>query len=288
VTFQESLTTNARKDCEMAKANYTPETPEINDELFRLLTRDEMKTVAIDIDTTQARVLIEMYFDWQKNRVGTNNRVKAALKEDTPTNALQWMLDNQFGVEKQLNAILGKYAKKHPVGEWMMKQLGVGPVLAAGFLAFLDPHKAPTAGHFFSYAGMTPAKQGPRKRGEKLTHNPTVKKLCWYIGECAVKVSNKENAVYGRAYRDYVEKVTRENEEGKWEACALALAETRNYGEDTEAMKTLKKGKLPKLIIHQRGKHSAILLFLSHLHQVWRKHEGLSVPEPWVLMCDRA
>lgn len=267
----------------MSIDNIAESLEEINPVAFRLLTRDEMKVAVAGIDDNQARLLVGMYYDWQKQRIQTGNRVKIMLKEEKPHQTLSWLLDNQMAVECQIKTILGKYAKAHPIGKWCMKQMGIGPVFSAAMLAYLDPIKAPTAGHFFSYAGFTPEKMKPRQRGVKMTHNPDVKKTCFLIGESFVKVSKRENSPYGQAYRDYVERVTRENDEGKWKECALQLAETRNYGDDTEAMKTLKNGKLPKLIIHQRAKHTAVLLFLSHLHQVWRKHLGLSCPEPWII-----
>lgn len=251
--------------------------------VFRLLSRDEMKIAVASLDSNQARMLIEMYYDWQKQRIQTNNRVKIMLKEGKPCDALKWLLENQEAVEVQVRTILHKYAKSSDIGRWCMSNMGVGGVLAAAMLAYLDPLKAPTAGHFFSYAGYTPEKMKPRAKGVKLTHNPSLKRVCFLLGESFVKVSNKEDSVYGKAYRDYVERVTRENDEGKLKDMALELSKTRNYAETTEAMKTLKSGKLPKLIIHQRAKHSAVLLFLSHLHQVWRKHLGLSCPEPWII-----
>lgn len=269
----------------MSNGHFTtpPEINEARDLKFRLLNRDELKASAEGLETSEARILVEMYYDWQSQRVQTNNRIKMLSKAGLPHSTLGWMLEQQEAVEAQIKTILGKFAKNHKIGQWCMAQMGVGPVTSAAMIAYFDINEAPTAGHFFSYAGYTPEKMRPRKRGEKFSHNPRLKKVLFLLGESFVKQSKKEDSIYGQAYRNYVERVTRENEDGKWRECALQLAETRNYGVDTEAMKTLKTGKLPKLIIHQRGKHTAILLFLSHLHQVWRKIEGLSCPEPWII-----
>jgi hypothetical protein len=111
-----------------------------------------------------------------------------------------------------------------------------------------------------------------------------LKRLCFLIGECFVKVSSNDKDVYGaiwRARKDYEE---RKNLNGDYaDQAAKSLAE-KNYNKDTDAYKAYIKGQLPQARIHLRAKRYAVKLFLAHYHHV--AHEtilGSPPPKPYVL-----
>ena len=58
----------------------------------------------------------------------------------------------------------------------------------------------------------------------------------------------------------------------------------KNFKKTTEAYKAYIKGKLPPAHIQARSTRYAVKLFLSHLHEVWYKHEfGKNPPNPFAL-----
>lgn len=109
-------------------------------------------------------------------------------------------------------------------------------------------------------------------------HNADFKVLCWKAGQSFVKVSGNEDAFYGRIYAERkIYEIERNDRGGNADAAAKALRE-KNYGKETEAYKAYSVGKLPKAQIQARAERYAVKLFLSHLHEIWRKAEGLPLP----------
>jgi len=160
--------------------------------------------------------------------------------------------------------------------------VGIGPVLAAGLLAHIDIEKAPTAGHIWSFAGLNP--NTTWGKGEKRPWNAKLKVLCWKIGQSFVKVSNRENDVYGHIYKERKELEMGRNEAGEYAEQAKNKLATTKIGKDTEAYKWYSEGKLPLGHIQQRAERYATKIFLSHLHEVmYINHFGEKPPKPFAI-----
>ena len=161
--------------------------------------------------------------------------------------------------------------------------VGVGPVIAAGLLAHIDIHKAKTAGALWKYAGLDPSAQW--KKGQKRPWNAALKVLCWKLGESFVKVSGNKNDVYGKIYKQRKELEAQRNESGEFAEQAKAKLEKFNIGKTTDAYKAYSIGKLPPAHIHARATRFAVKLFLSHLQEVWWKHEfHTDPPAPYAMV----
>ncbi len=117
----------------------------------------------------------------------------------------------------------------------------------------------------------------------KLPWNARLKLLCWNMGECFVKVSGRPDAFYGEVYRRTKEEEIRRNEAGEFADYAKYMLQSRRWNPATKAVQYYKDGKLPPAQIHARAKRKTVKLFLSHLHHVWRKAEGLPVPKPYAI-----
>ncbi len=117
--------------------------------------------------------------------------------------------------------------------------------------------------------------------------NGGLKRLCFLIGESFVKVSGKEDAVYGRAYAVRKQRETTNNEAGLYADQAAHALATKNYGADTEARKHYEAGRLPPARIHLRAHRWATKLFLSNYHHVAYEIEfGKPPPLPYILAKD--
>jgi hypothetical protein len=256
------------------------------------LSKDLRAAAATMVDD-EARYLVDAYYIMQDQRIRASGQLRAM--KDEPNAVLGWVEDQASGMELQVKAALERYAKAHKVGSWLMAQVGIGPVIAAGLLAHLDIHKAQTAGAFWSFAGLSTQEvetdSGDKllltKRWEKGTKRPfnaTLKTLCWKIGESFVKVSGNENAFYGRLYAERKALETERNERGDYARQASHKLATTKIGKTTDAYKAYSVGKLPPAHIHARAKRYSVKMLLSHLHEVWYEIEfGEKPPKPFAI-----
>lgn len=272
------------------------------------LTRDLRNAAAI-LSDSEARFLVDCYYQMQDARIRSAGQVRSATAE--PHEILLWFAEQNRVLENQIKGALDVYSTNHLVGEWLRSVVGIGPVIAAGFLAHIDIEQAPTAGHIWSFAGQVPGvKWG---KGEKRPWNAKLKVLCWKAGESFVKTSSRENAFYGRIYVERKASEVAKNMAGdfsdqavqklkdfnikkttdayKWYSGQITPAAARTFHEAIAAGRVVvprlvKEGRgqpmLPPAHIHRRSTRYAVKLFLAHLHEVWYTlHFGMAPPLPY-------
>ena len=246
----------------------------------RKMDRD-LRKASSQLTATEARYLVDSYYAMQDGRIRANNQIRALSASGEPHESIAWLSTESRVLEESVKSALDVYSDSHPVGARMRKVVGVGPVIAAGLLAHIDITRAPTAGAIWRYAGLDPTSEW--KKGEKRPFNASLKTLCWKLGESFVKVSNHEDAVYGRLYRERKDAEIKKKEAGAFADQAAAKLEKFKIGKTTDAYKAYSVGKLPPAHIHARAKRVAVKMFLSHLHQIWYEVEfGAEAPAPYV------
>lgn len=119
----------------------------------------EVKHAAVLMTRDQLRFMVDAYKQAQDDRIAKDNQVRSVVQmyDDgtLPNNlAIYWLAENRRNEENQIKKILEQYVKKDPVGSWIISNVGVGPVFAAEFLAYLDITKVTHAGQFLSYCGL--------------------------------------------------------------------------------------------------------------------------------------
>lgn len=228
----------------------------------------------------EVRFLVDSYYQMQENRIRADGQIRSVEASQEPHMVLSWLSTNNQFLENQIKAALGHYSNHHPVGKWSRTVKGIGPVIASGLLAHIDITKAPTVGHIWSFAGLSPMSKW--NKGEKRPWNASLKTLCWKIGESFVKVSGKDDAVYGKMYLDRKAVEIQNNDAGKYaEAAKVGAA---RVGKTTEAFKHYSAGKLPPGHIHARAKRWAVKMFLSAWHATaYREHFKKEPPEPYAI-----
>lgn len=112
----------------------------------------DLRDAARRLGDDEVRFLVDAYYIVQKNRIRSANQVNSL--GETPHELLGWFAKQNEFLEKQVKISLEVFAMNHPVGQWMMSQKGIGPVIASGMLAHIDITRAPTMGHIWSYAGL--------------------------------------------------------------------------------------------------------------------------------------
>lgn len=248
----------------------------MNEEALIKLTKDLRNSVGT-MTTDEVRYLVDSYYQMQENRLRAAGQIRAMDDPKEPHAVLDWLEHNASFLEKQIQRALGYYAESHPVGRWSLGVKGIGPVIAAGLLAHIDITKAPTVGHIWRFAGLDPTSKWAK--GEKRPWNAALKVICWKIGESFVKVSNHEDSVYGKVYRERKAWEAAKNEEGDYAEQAAAVLKAR----PTHAQKKIyATGKLPPGHLNARAKRYAAKLFLSHWHEVaYREHFKCDPPKPY-------
>lgn len=267
----------------MLELTDTIEAPSIGavQEAIRRLTKDE-RAAAATLGRAEARFLVDAYYQLQDNRIRSDGQVRSMSKDGEPHAVLQWLADMNRTLEDSLKSALDAYSTASPVGQWLRRQKGIGPVIAAGLLAHLDITRAETAGAFWSFAGLDP--RASWNKGEKRPWSAALKVLCWKLGESFVKVSGHDDAFYGRIYKERKALETARNEAGDYADQAAAKLEKFRIGKDTDAYKAYSAGRLPPAHIHARAKRYAVKLLIAHLHEVmYLDHFGREPPLPYAI-----
>ncbi len=285
------------------------------------ITRDVKKRIQGEaITRTEARFLVDLYYTMQDQRIRANNQVAALGREaeasDAPAEphaALDWVKVQFETLEQQVAKLLAMYVKDHPMSWFFEQTVGIGPVLAAGLLAYIDIAKAPTVGHIWNFAGLNP--DITWEKGQRRPWNAALKKLVWKIGDSFVKQSSHPRDFYGKVYRQRKQFEWERNLSGAMAEQATSYLTAKRYRKETDAhawysgacdptlaSAALAAGKaptaatckaktpdagtpmLPPSQIDMRARRYAAKLFLSHLHQRWWETEfGAPVPKPFAV-----
>ena len=116
----------------------------------------DLNEAARGLGQREARFLVSTYYRLQEDRLRAASQVRALSGSGEPNLVFGWLEKQSKTLEAQLKRALGWWAESHPAGEWAMSNHGIGPVLAAGCLAFIDIEKARHVGHVYRYAGLDP------------------------------------------------------------------------------------------------------------------------------------
>jgi len=228
----------------------------------------------------EVRYLVDSYYIIQEDRKRSANQVNSMMME--PHACLKWFADQTEVLEKQIKAALQNYAEGREICRRMMKNYGIGPVIAAGLVAHIDIKNCPTAGKMWAFAGLAPPDVKKWEKGQKRPWNARLKTLCWKMGQSFMKFSGQEECYYGKVYRARKDYEVARNESGGNAARAAELLP--KFSKSTEAHKHLSGGKLPPAQIDARARRYAVKLFLSHLQEVWwRLETGTEPPAPYVI-----
>lgn len=211
----------------------------------------------------ELRILVESFYDMQKLRIAMSNRIfaytKAGLLEYIdPKPALGKLKEAEKELEKEIKEVVVKHGLWDA---WFKDVKGIGPVMAAGIIAWRDDiSKSDNVSTFWKYHGFSPG-QG-RQKGSKLDYNPKAKTHAYKCGIQLLKAKGKYADLYYAAKSKYE---SRED-----------IKQLHESGDARGGMKSY------KLHIHYMALRSMIKRFLSDTWIVWRQVEGLSVTEPYI------
>ena len=162
------------------------------------INRRDLRLIATQMDEEQARFYVKRYYILQNDRIRHNNQIRTLGAK--PNLLLSSFSDISARQEKLLKNVLDDYTIDHPVGTWLRSIRGIGPVIAAGLIAHIDPERVFTAGSIWRFAGLDPS-QPKMEKGVKRSWNADLKKLVFLAGESFVKTKGHEKGYYGHLYQ---------------------------------------------------------------------------------------
>lgn len=247
-------------------------------DLLKALRSDLREGAAEGMSRQEARYLVDLYYSMQEFRKRTANQARAADEAEEPFHTTALILDHVDGLERTIKSTLDKWTDGQEIGVWAKSQTGIGPVIAAGLIAHIDPYRAKTAGAVWRFAGVDPTSEW--KKGEKRPYNAKLKVLVWKIGESFSRIRGKD-ALYAQLLNQRKEYEEAQNIRGAYAERAQEIMDRKGYRKDTGAWKHLEDGKLPPSMIEQRVRRWTAKMFLAHFLETWRSIEGLPIVKPY-------
>ena len=97
------------------------------------MTRD-LKKSSSSLKKPEVRFLVDAYYRMQEKRIQYASQIRTMKEFGEPHELLTWFFEQAHTLEKQ---IVGDdaYSTSNKVGQWMRSIPGIGPVIAAGFMA---------------------------------------------------------------------------------------------------------------------------------------------------------
>jgi hypothetical protein len=248
-------------------------------DLIERLTAD-IVDAARTLGRGDMRYYVDTYEQIQKMRIRLSNAARASAVAGEPHKLSSWLAKQFIQLEAGLVRLMKSWAEEYEAGLWALSQYGVGPVIAAGLLAHIDPERAVTAGNVWSFAGLNP--QMVWLPGQTRPYNARLKVICWKAGDSFVKFHRRPECYYGHIYAKRKSLEIWRNENGQYrEIAERTLAERRI--QDRKTLSWYEAGMLPPGRIELRSRRYAVKLFLAHFQQVLRESNGLPVVAPFAI-----
>lgn len=121
------------------------------------LSRDVMRSAAT-LSMAQIRGLVDSYYQIQDYRKSAANQQRAAAQGVDLHPVVQYVFGRLQQLEHDIQRLMGAATEAHVESRWMRSLVGIGPVLAAGFLAHLDVSIGTNISKFWAFAGLNPAR----------------------------------------------------------------------------------------------------------------------------------
>jgi len=233
---------------------------------------------SMELNHGDVRAAVKQYYQLQDIRKMAANQARSS---EGGNPLAEYMVEQAGVVERSIRHFLHAWVADDPVGRWQLRQVGIGPVLAAGTLAHIDVNRAATAGAVWRFAGLDPTSVWGR--GKRRPWNADLKVVCWKIGDSFKKNHNRDGCFYGRLYVERKRYEVERDESGGNAATARETLETRDI-RDVATRRCYEAGRLPPGRLDLRAMRWATKIYLSHLHEVmYREYLGKEPPKPFAV-----
>ena len=191
----------------------------------------ELKTSIVTIggiSRAEMLMLVNLFYQQQAYRKAIKEQIRSieqgrANGTKTTVMVLNYVLNNVALIENEIQKILKLVVESDVVGNWLLQIIGIGPVLAAGCLAYFNIEGKEYATQFMSYAGLNDNKREWLGRGKsKEIINAIVGKEKRITDDMVYEIAAKTKWNYNRLLdKAYDEKKGVWSKEKLISACAI-------------------------------------------------------------------
>ncbi|GIV51783.1 MAG: hypothetical protein KatS3mg038_2304 [Candidatus Kapaibacterium sp.] len=119
----------------------------------------DIRQAAATLTPTEARWIVKMYYTLQDYRIRAAHQVRTAREAGEPNACLTWMFRSIESIEKQIVPLMRTYVRQYRVGQWLLSQYGVGPVISAVCLTSFDVQPRAGGGKLLVVRGFESSSQ---------------------------------------------------------------------------------------------------------------------------------
>lgn len=172
--------------------------------LKKLSTKSAEPVPDLQITRAELRFLVETYLAVQQHRVKAKNRLKGITRAwAVPATIIQehsdWVDERMLRAEHELQTKIEALLKHMPIWtEWLQNVRGVGPILAGGLIAWIDPMKFDTVSKVWRFAGLAVVDGAAEhyKAGEPAHFVRSLRTHCWKLATSFVKNGDGYRQIY--------------------------------------------------------------------------------------------
>ena len=153
---------NALDDGQFLQQYGDPDFTDVNFDLFKV--ENLSKKIKQDIlnaenppSRQEIKTLVDLYYQMQDFRKAIREQIRSIENDESKTTSavvLDYFLKSTAVIEHNCQKVLELICLNSEVGRWLLQIKGIGPVLAAGCLAYFDVEGKDYATQFISYAGL--------------------------------------------------------------------------------------------------------------------------------------
>lgn len=256
------------------------------------------------------RSLVEMYYDFQGQRIISGNRIDGNVRQglikegDLKKYGVHDVLKSTTSFEKEIQKRLTNEIKGYPLyNDYLLKIQGIGIVLSSGLMGYIeDVGKFKNVSSLWQYAGVgmnTYCEKCKKPTFVEVTYGEgktkkTAKRLrpkkqCGMCGSDTVPIRQRRTLGYQSNYNDKLKVLC-------WKIATSFVkqsAKKSGYRRIYDQIKTDEHTKHPEKIVingkisqndghlHNKAMRKTVKIFLSHVWTVWRALENLEVTKPY-------
>ena len=253
------------------------------------------------------RTLVDMYYDFQSQRIQTQLRIGASQREhlltedDLSIYGITTIFENAQAFEKDIEKLIRAQLKNHALyNQYLSRIIGIGPMLSAGLIAYIDDiEKFEHVSSLWQYCGYGMNRYCPKCK------KPTYQDVEYETGKTAKKLhplercpicNTQTNPIIQRRIIGYQSNWNDKLKVLAWKTGTSFVKQTptrSKYRKLYDKIKAEEHKLHPNRIkkksktlysdghLHNRAMRKVVKIFLAHLWQTWRRQKGLETTEPY-------
>jgi len=253
------------------------------------------------------RNLVDIYYDFQGQRIQTQLRIGASergntlTKEELSIYGITTIMENAKTFEVDIERIITKQLLNHALyTQYLSKIQGIGVLISAGLIAYIDDiEKFKHVSSLWQYSGYGMNRYCPECK------KPTSVEVKYDTGKIAKKLhpfencpdcNHKTNPILQNKQKGYQSNWNDKLKVLAYKASMSFLKQSASKSKYRKLYDQIKKEErrkhpVKKIIkgktffndghIHNRALRKVAKIFLAHVWQTWRRQQGLETPEPY-------